>query len=300
MAEIKGIEVLGEIYNIEDETARTNAETNATSIGTLADLETEEKTNLVEAINELAGASGATPAILVSESPTSTTKQLVLSEIKSSRELFVNLSISGMSKNLLVKLFITANDTRITAVSALIISNGEIDSYYKSYILSQMFFTEDKLVIGNFAAGVSFSVSSKVAYIGDVKGLTLSTVASGTYSGTAVTREFAPIVSGGITLTNGYLPAGSSSGVNYNTVVNNNYVTDIVFLRTADNETHEFHFVWGVRTLKTVRDITAGKTYAIGDTISLANGHTISTSNNGYGADTASTVAVKYYQAYGV
>lgn len=300
MAEIKGIEVSGEVYNISDETARNATETNATSIGTLTDLETEEKSNLVEAINEIAGASGGTPAILVSESPTTTQQQLVLSGFTHDVELFVNLSISGVSKNLLMKLFIKVSNNAITAVTALIISNGEIDPFSQRAILSGMFFTDDKLVIGNFAINSSFAVSSKVAYIGDVVGLSLLTVASGTYSGTSITREFVPIITGGIALTSGYLPTGTSSGVNYSTVANNNYVTDIVFLRTADSETHEFHFVWGVRTLKAIRDVTAGKTYTIGETISLANGHSISTSSNGYGADTASTVAVKYYQAYGV
>ena len=43
----KGIEVSGIIYDNEDETARNGVNTNTTSIGTLTDLETEEKTNLV-------------------------------------------------------------------------------------------------------------------------------------------------------------------------------------------------------------------------------------------------------------
>ena len=49
----KGIEVGGIIYDNEDETARNGVNTNTTSIGTLTDLETEEKTNLVGSINEL-------------------------------------------------------------------------------------------------------------------------------------------------------------------------------------------------------------------------------------------------------
>lgn len=72
--DITGIEVSGEVYELNDETARTNAQTatqtaesaneiatsadatataNATAIGTLTDLETTEKTNLVGAINEV-------------------------------------------------------------------------------------------------------------------------------------------------------------------------------------------------------------------------------------------------------
>ena len=51
----KGIEVSGTIYDNEDETARNGVSTNATSIGTLANLETEEKTNLVGSLNEVLG-----------------------------------------------------------------------------------------------------------------------------------------------------------------------------------------------------------------------------------------------------
>lgn len=88
--EIKGIEVSGEVYDITDETARTNAESasnvateakeavetvtenvetitetantaketaegNAENIGNLSDLETTEKTSLVAAVNEVNG-----------------------------------------------------------------------------------------------------------------------------------------------------------------------------------------------------------------------------------------------------
>lgn len=56
---IKGIEVSGEIYDIEDETARTNASGNATSIGDLSELETTEKSSLVGAINEVASGGGS-------------------------------------------------------------------------------------------------------------------------------------------------------------------------------------------------------------------------------------------------
>lgn len=58
MNEIKGIEVGGTVYGLNDENAREVAETNQTNIGTLDDLTTEEKSNLVEAINEIAGAGG--------------------------------------------------------------------------------------------------------------------------------------------------------------------------------------------------------------------------------------------------
>ena len=53
MADIKGIEVSAETYGLEDETSRSGVSSNATSIGTLADLTTTEKTNLVGAINEV-------------------------------------------------------------------------------------------------------------------------------------------------------------------------------------------------------------------------------------------------------
>lgn len=49
----KGIEVSGIVYDNEDETARSGVSGNANSIGTLSSLETEAKTNLVAAINEL-------------------------------------------------------------------------------------------------------------------------------------------------------------------------------------------------------------------------------------------------------
>lgn len=62
---VKGIEVSGQIYDNEDETARNTANENATSIGNLDDLETTEKTSLVDAINEVVqgggGASGDFP-----------------------------------------------------------------------------------------------------------------------------------------------------------------------------------------------------------------------------------------------
>ena len=49
----KGIEVDGIIYDNEDETARSGVSANSTSIGTLSNLETEEKTNLVGSLNEV-------------------------------------------------------------------------------------------------------------------------------------------------------------------------------------------------------------------------------------------------------
>lgn len=51
---VKGIEVSGTIYDNEDETARNGVNENTASIGDLADLETEEKTDLVSALNEVA------------------------------------------------------------------------------------------------------------------------------------------------------------------------------------------------------------------------------------------------------
>lgn len=49
----KGIEVSGIIYDNEDETARSGVSANSTSIGTLSNLETDEKTNIVGALNEV-------------------------------------------------------------------------------------------------------------------------------------------------------------------------------------------------------------------------------------------------------
>lgn len=53
MADIKGIELASDIYGLEDETARDNAETNTSAIGTLANLNTMAKNNIVAAINEV-------------------------------------------------------------------------------------------------------------------------------------------------------------------------------------------------------------------------------------------------------
>lgn len=53
MADIKGIELASDIYGLEDETARNKTETNTSAIGTLADLLTTVKTNIVAAINEI-------------------------------------------------------------------------------------------------------------------------------------------------------------------------------------------------------------------------------------------------------
>lgn len=58
MADIKGIELASEIYGLEDEEARASADTNASAIGDLADLETTAKDNLVAAINEAAQSGG--------------------------------------------------------------------------------------------------------------------------------------------------------------------------------------------------------------------------------------------------
>lgn len=55
MANIKGIELASNIYDLEDETARGDIETNTSKIGNLVNLETTVKTNLVAAINEVNG-----------------------------------------------------------------------------------------------------------------------------------------------------------------------------------------------------------------------------------------------------
>lgn len=60
MADIKGIKLASDIYGLEDETARGNTETNTSAIGTLANLETTAKTNLVAAINEVNSAVSGT------------------------------------------------------------------------------------------------------------------------------------------------------------------------------------------------------------------------------------------------
>ena len=52
-ATYKGIEVAGIVYDNEDEAARSGVSENATSIGTLSDLETTEKSSLVGSINEV-------------------------------------------------------------------------------------------------------------------------------------------------------------------------------------------------------------------------------------------------------
>ena len=55
MADIKGIELASDIYGLKDEKARDDTETNASAIGTLANLNTTAKNNLVAAINEVNG-----------------------------------------------------------------------------------------------------------------------------------------------------------------------------------------------------------------------------------------------------
>ena len=54
MATIKGIEVSSQTYDLEDETGRDAISDNTTAIGTLANLDTTAKTDLVSAINEVA------------------------------------------------------------------------------------------------------------------------------------------------------------------------------------------------------------------------------------------------------
>lgn len=58
MAIVKGIEVGGETYDIADETSREEITQQSENIGNIEDLETEDKTNLVAAINELVGGGG--------------------------------------------------------------------------------------------------------------------------------------------------------------------------------------------------------------------------------------------------
>lgn len=52
MATVKGIEVSGTTYDIEDETSRNGVTANEEAIGDLSDLETTVKTDLVSAVNE--------------------------------------------------------------------------------------------------------------------------------------------------------------------------------------------------------------------------------------------------------
>lgn len=63
MADIKGIELAGDIYGLEDEKTRDDTETNTSAIGTLANLHTTAKNNLVAAINEVKA--DTTPDVLV-------------------------------------------------------------------------------------------------------------------------------------------------------------------------------------------------------------------------------------------
>lgn len=55
MADIRGIELASDIYGLQDTSARTDTEKNTSAIGTLANLNTTAKTNLVSAINEVNG-----------------------------------------------------------------------------------------------------------------------------------------------------------------------------------------------------------------------------------------------------
>lgn len=57
MANIFGIEVSGDTYDLEDSQARQDTQTNENNIGILANLATTVKTNLVNAINEVFGLS---------------------------------------------------------------------------------------------------------------------------------------------------------------------------------------------------------------------------------------------------
>lgn len=53
MATIRGIELASDTYGLEDTSARTDIEQNTSAIGTLANLATTVKTNIVAAINEI-------------------------------------------------------------------------------------------------------------------------------------------------------------------------------------------------------------------------------------------------------
>lgn len=53
MASVKGIEIGGDVYDIEDAESRETLETQSEQIGNLEDLGTSEKGNLVAAINEV-------------------------------------------------------------------------------------------------------------------------------------------------------------------------------------------------------------------------------------------------------
>lgn len=83
MADIKGIELASDIYGLEDETARDNTETNTSAIGTLANLKTTVKTDLVAAINEVADKVPSRPIIKVTttKSSMSNTSELTMSDV---------------------------------------------------------------------------------------------------------------------------------------------------------------------------------------------------------------------------
>ena len=55
MANIFGIEVSGDTYDLEDSQARQGIQSNAQNIGNLATLETTDKDSVVDAVNELKG-----------------------------------------------------------------------------------------------------------------------------------------------------------------------------------------------------------------------------------------------------
>ena len=83
MADIKGIELASDIYGLEDETARDNTETNTSAIGTLANLKTTVKTDLVAAINEVADKVPSRPTIKVTtrKSSSSNTSELSMADV---------------------------------------------------------------------------------------------------------------------------------------------------------------------------------------------------------------------------
>lgn len=80
MATVKGIEVSGTTYDIEDETSRNGVTANEEAIGDLSDLETTVKTDLVSAINELANGGSEIPKVIAPSFYNNTNHDLTFNE----------------------------------------------------------------------------------------------------------------------------------------------------------------------------------------------------------------------------
>lgn len=156
MPYIKGIELASEIYGLEDETARGDTETNASAIGTLANLETTAKDNLVAAINEVNSKTSPTKETFITSKDGITVRGVKKGD-------FVQLSIDGAyageevrslqfndflpstwrPSSLVVGLFCNTNNASVGG-SFYIASNGKItlDSANKSPFVTGSYFMQ--------------------------------------------------------------------------------------------------------------------------------------------------------------